>query len=43
MRFRDLIYIDDVVHIWVEALKNKKMFNKIINLGTGQKTKVSNV
>ena len=42
-RFRDLIYIDDVVHIWVEALKNKKMFNKIINLGTGQKTKVSTV
>ena len=42
-RFRDLIHIDDVVHIWVEALKNKKMLNKIINLGTGQKTKVSTV
>jgi len=39
-RFRDLIYIDDVVDIWIEALKNKKMLNKIINLGTGQKTKV---
>ena len=27
--------------IWIEGLKNKKMKNKIINLGTGQKTKVS--
>jgi len=40
-RYRDLIYIDDVVDIWIEGLKNKKMKNKIINLGTGQKTKVS--
>ena len=40
-RFRDLIYIDDVVEIWIEALKNKKMQNKIINLGTGKKTKVT--
>lgn len=39
-RFRDFIYIDDVVDIWIEALKNKKMNNKIINLGTGKKTKV---
>ena len=39
-RFRDLIYIDDVVEIWIEALKNKKMQNRIINLGTGQKIKV---
>lgn len=42
-RFRDLIYIDDVVDIWIEALKNRKMLNKIINLGTGQKTKVFTV
>ena len=38
-RYRDLIYR------WygylIEGLKNKKMKNKIINLGTGQKTKVS--
>ena len=39
-RFRDLIYIDDVVDIWIEALKNRKMLNRIINLGTGQKTTV---
>jgi len=42
-RFRDFIYIDDVVDIWIEALKNKKMNNKIINLGTGQKTKVMHI
>ena len=40
-RYRDLTYIDDVVDIWIEGLKNKRMKNKIINLGTGQKTKVS--
>ena len=40
-RYRDLIYIDDVVDIWIEGLKNKRMKNKIINLGTGKKTKVS--
>ncbi|SMF79539.1 NAD-dependent epimerase/dehydratase family protein [Candidatus Pelagibacter sp. HIMB1321] len=42
-RFRDFIYIDDVVDIWIEALKNKKMNNKIINLGTGQKTKIMQI
>ena len=40
-RFRDLIYIDDVVDIWIEAISNKKFKNKIINLGTGEKSKVS--
>ena len=36
-RFRDLIYIDDVVDIWIEGIKNKKMKNKKkINLGTGK-------
>ena len=39
-RFRDLIYIDDVVDIWIEGIKNKKMKNKKINLGTGKKTKI---
>ena len=27
-RYRDLIYIDDVVDIWIEGLKNKRMKNK---------------
>ena len=39
-RFRDLIYIDDVVDIWIEAITNHKFNNKIINLGTGKKTKI---
>lgn len=39
-RFRDLIYIDDVVDIWIEAINNKKFNNAIINLGTGKKNKV---
>lgn len=39
-RFRDFIYIDDVVDIWIEGLKNKKMHNKIINVGTGYKTSI---
>ena len=39
-RFRDLIYVDDVVDIWIEAINNKKFNNRIINLGTGKKIKV---
>jgi len=39
-RFRDLIYVDDVVDIWIEAINNKKFNNKIVNLGTGKKIKV---
>ena len=42
-RYRDLIYIDDVVDIWVEGIINKKFKNKIINLGTGKKIKVSRI
>ncbi len=37
-RFRDLIYIDDVVDAWVKCLKNKKYKNRIFNLGSGKKT-----
>lgn len=39
-RFRDLIYIDDVVDITINAVYNPKMSNQIINVGTGKKTKV---
>lgn len=42
-RYRDLIYIDDVVDIWIEAISNKKFKNKVINLGTGIKNKVSRI
>lgn len=39
-RFRDFIYIDDVVDAWLNALDNPRSFGKIYNLGTGIKTRV---
>jgi len=39
-RFRDFIYIDDVVNAWYQATINNKIINEIINLGTGIKTSV---
>ena len=37
-RFRDFIYIDDVVDAWYKMTKDKKNYNKIYNLGSGTKT-----
>lgn len=42
-RFRDLIYIDDVVDITIASISNEKMKNQIINVGTGQKITVSEI
>ena len=42
-RFRDLIYIDDVVDITIDSIKNLKMSNKILNVGTGVKTTVGEI
>lgn len=39
-RFRDLIYIDDVVNATIGSLDNEKVSNQIINIGTGKKTTV---
>lgn len=39
-RFRDFIYIDDVVDVWCSSLKNDKTYGKIYNLATGKKTTV---
>jgi UDP-glucose 4-epimerase len=39
-RYRDFIYIDDVVEIIKESLYNKAFYNKILNLGTGIKTTI---
>nr|WP_321351998.1 NAD-dependent epimerase/dehydratase family protein [uncultured Methanoregula sp.] len=39
-RFRDFIYIDDVVDAWLLALDNPKAFGKTYNLATGRKTLV---
>jgi len=42
-RFRDLIYIDDVVDITIKSFFDKNFNNKIINVGTGKKTTVKEI
>jgi UDP-glucose 4-epimerase len=39
-RFRDFIYIDDVVDVWCSSLENAVTHGKIYNLATGKKTTV---
>jgi len=39
-RFRDFIYIDDVVEAWYRATFNHQCINKTINIGTGVRTTV---
>jgi UDP-glucose 4-epimerase len=39
-RYRDLVYIDDVVEAWFRAATYDAAKNKIMNLGTGVKTTV---
>ena len=39
-RYRDFIYIDDVVRAWVRSLGCSSCDNKVLNLGTGVKTTV---
>ena len=36
-RYRDFIYIDDVIEYFVRCLNNNKSIGKIINVGTGKK------
>ena len=40
-RFRDFIYIDDVVSITTGFINQSSTFNQIINVGTGKKTTVN--
>ena len=40
-RFRDFIYIDDVVDAWYKIALDKKNFNQIYNLGSGSKVTLS--
>lgn len=42
-RYRDFIYIDDVVDIWMQAVQMDTMPNQPINLATGTKTKIGDV
>ena len=39
-RFRDFVYIDDVVRAWLLAWDNAASFGQTYNLGTGKKTTV---
>ena len=39
-RFRDFIYIDDVVDAWCSCLDNEQTWGKTYNLATGKKTTV---
>jgi len=42
-RFRDFIYIDDVVKILTGCLKNPRTNNKIYNISTGKKTFIKKI
>ena len=42
-RFRDFIYIDDVVEAWVRAARLNDIGSKTINIGTGVRTTVAQV
>lgn len=39
-RYRDLVYIDDVVESWFRAATDAKALNRVFNVGTGKKTTV---
>tara|TARA_B100000686_G_C16758848_1_gene957363 strand:+ start:1277 stop:2212 length:936 start_codon:yes stop_codon:yes gene_type:complete len=39
-RFRDFVFIDDVVKAWVLIIEDKKHYNKIYNVGSGIKTSI---
>lgn len=39
-RYRDFIFIDDVVDIFIKSVTEKMSFNKIVNIGTGVKTTI---
>ena len=42
-RFRDFIFIDDVVEAWYRASVSKNVINQAINLGTGKRTTVKEI
>jgi len=42
-RFRDFIYIDDVVEAWYRASTYRLFDNIVLNLGTGQRTTVGEI
>jgi UDP-glucose 4-epimerase len=42
-RFRDFIYIDDVVDCWLKGIELDELKNLTVNLGTGERTEVGDL
>lgn len=42
-RFRDFVFIDDVLYAWGLIIKDKKYFNNIYNIGSGKKTVIKDL
>ncbi|MCX5855336.1 MAG: NAD-dependent epimerase/dehydratase family protein [Deltaproteobacteria bacterium] len=42
-RFRDFIYIDDVINAWMKAQKAAEAYGKIYNLASGEKSLVEDI
>ena len=42
-RFRDFVYIDDVVDVWLSSLNNPVSYGKVYNIGSGRKTRVEDL
>lgn len=39
-RFRDFVFIDDVINAWILVVEDKKNYNEIYNVGSGKKTTI---
>ena len=42
-QFRDFLYIDDLISVFMKAFKNKNIIHKIINIGTGKPKKLKDI
>jgi len=42
-RFRDFVYIDDVIDAWLACFNNPIAYGKIYNVGSGERTKVKDL
>ncbi len=42
-RYRDFIYIDDVVDIFEQCIQDERTYNDVFNIGTGHKTSVGKI
>jgi UDP-glucose 4-epimerase len=42
-RFRDFVYVDDVVEAWLAAWDNPRSYGKVYNVASGQKTRVADL